>query len=40
VKSLIAIVFADAHVADRIWAYRPITGDAFYSVEQILNLAQ
>ena len=39
-KNLLAIVFADAHVADRIWAHRPITGDAFYSVEQILDLAQ
>lgn len=39
-KTLLAIVFADAHVADRIWAHRPIQGDAFYSVEQILHLAQ
>ena len=35
----VAVCFADAHLADRTWAYRPITGDAYHSFRQVVDYA-
>jgi len=35
----IAVICADTHLAPRAWAGRPITGDAYYSFQQIVGAA-
>ena len=35
----IAVFCADTHLADGSWAHRPICGDAYYSLEQIIEEA-
>lgn len=39
-KKPLFLAFADAHVVERIWAHRPIQGDAMYGVRQVFSLAQ
>lgn len=36
---LLAVLYADSHLADRAWAGRDIEGDAYYSFKQIIDYA-
>jgi len=36
----VAVMYADGHLADRAWSWRPIEGDSYHSLHQIITAAR